>query len=161
MSEGKVLDADAHERRLKELEAIAGGLKLNWMTMRDGDSGDKMWQSSWGEDVWEKEQTAEIPKEVLKCRAVTRALCFTSAEEIANLRMVQRVLVQGAQIEEWVFQFGFVIPGSTNEWSSTVMSVEPDEMMPAEAISGHLVMNTLFYDGDDLLRSQHTRCYYV
>eukprot|EP01062_Namystynia_karyoxenos_P083141 TRINITY_DN9500_c0_g1_i1.p2 TRINITY_DN9500_c0_g1~~TRINITY_DN9500_c0_g1_i1.p2 ORF type:complete len:232 (+),score=82.99 TRINITY_DN9500_c0_g1_i1:75-698(+) len=155
---GKSSDKQGGEAEEKRLEAARAGLRLNWMSMCDGETGDKLWHEAWGPDMWDKEQTARIPKEVLECSSVTRALSFSSSEPLEHFRMVQRVLLRGQQIEEWAFNFGFVIPGSTNEWSSTVQAA--DEMIPPEVLSGHAVIETSFYDGDVLLRTQTTRCFY-
>ena len=35
---------------------------------------------------------------------------------------------------EWRFQFGFVIPGSTNTWQSVIEAAEESQMMPANAL---------------------------
>lgn len=34
--------------------------------------------------------------------------------------------------EEWFFDFGFVIPGSTNSWQQTIESAGEDRMLSAE-----------------------------
>ena len=41
-----------------------------------------------------------------------------------NFRLEQRVFFQGQCIEEWKFEFGFVIPGSTNSWQQTIEGAE-------------------------------------
>lgn len=35
---------------------------------------------------------------------------------------------------EWLFQFGFVIPGSTNSWQQIIEAADPDKMLPAEQL---------------------------
>ena len=35
---------------------------------------------------------------------------------------------------EWVFQFGFVIPNSTNSWQSTIEAVEEGSMLDPDQV---------------------------
>jgi hypothetical protein len=41
-----------------------------------------------------------------------------------DFRLEQRVFFQGVCIEEWCFNFGFVIPGSTNTWQQSIEAAE-------------------------------------
>eukprot|EP00756_Hemistasia_phaeocysticola_P043767 Hpha_TRINITY_DN17338_c0_g1::TRINITY_DN17338_c0_g1_i1::g.137926::m.137926/K13758/PDE6D; retinal rod rhodopsin-sensitive cGMP 3',5'-cyclic phosphodiesterase subunit delta len=149
------------EQREKRLEDIRSGLRINWMSMQDAETGEKLWHQAWDDSAWDGEQLTTIPKEILECEAVTRALSFSSKEKIEHLRMSQKVLFHGQQIEEWNFTFGFVIPESTNEWSSTVQAAK-GQMMQPEDLSGNIVIETHFFDGDSEvpLRVQKTRCHY-
>ncbi|VDO83026.1 unnamed protein product [Schistosoma mattheei] len=35
---------------------------------------------------------------------------------------------------DWSFEFGFVIPGSTNTWQSLIQSDSADRMIPAKVL---------------------------
>ena len=35
---------------------------------------------------------------------------------------------------EWAFNFGFVIPGSTNTWQSTIEAADTNKMIPANLL---------------------------
>jgi hypothetical protein len=37
-------------------------------------------------------------------------------------------------MEEWFFEFGFVIPNSTNTWQSTIEAAAESQMMPASVL---------------------------
>ncbi|CAF0746359.1 unnamed protein product [Brachionus calyciflorus] len=104
---------------------ILKGFKLNWMNLRDADSGRILWQSSEDMSNPEIEHEARVPKKLLKCRAVSHKC-----------------------IEEWYFEFGFVIPGSTNSWQSLIEAAPESQMIPASLLSGHVVIETIFLDGD-------------
>ena len=41
-----------------------------------------------------------------------------------DFRLEQRVFFQGVCIEEWRFEFGFVIPGSKNTWQQSIEAAE-------------------------------------
>ncbi|CAK5032080.1 unnamed protein product [Meloidogyne enterolobii] len=92
------------------------GFKLNWMNLRDAESGKILWQST--EDLANPnfEHKAKIPKNILKCKSVSREINFTSERKIEKFRLEQRVFLNNRAIEEWYFDFGFVIPQSTNTW---------------------------------------------
>jgi hypothetical protein len=41
-------------------------------------------------------------------------------------------ILQGRCLEEWNFDFGFVIPNSTNTWQSLIEAAPESQMMPAK-----------------------------
>ncbi|RUS88866.1 hypothetical protein EGW08_003411 [Elysia chlorotica] len=142
-------------------EDIMKGFKLNWMNLRDADSGKVLWQSSDDLSIPEKEHEARVPKKVLKCRAVSREINFSSKEPMDKFRLEQRVLFKGKCLEEWYFDFGFVIPGSTNTWQSLIEAAPESQMMPANVLNGNVVIETRFYDEDMCVSVSKVRIFYV
>lgn len=142
-------------------EEILGGFKLNWMNLRDADSGKVMWQSSDDLSTPGVEHEARVPKKILKCRAVSREINFSSKEQMEQFRLEQRVLFKGKCIEEWFFEFGFVIPSSTNTWQSIIEAAPESQMMPANVLNGNVIIETRFYDGDLLVSTSKVRVFYV
>jgi len=140
---------------------IAEGFTINWMNMRDANNGEIMWESGkWGQKMWERELKARIPAEILQCRAVSREINFSSVQKMENFRLEQRILFQGECIEEWLFDFGFVIPGSTNSWQQIIEGAE-DEMMTAADLTGNVAIETAFYDGENFIAKCLVRVFYV
>eukprot|EP00670_Eutreptiella_braarudii_P024948 CAMPEP_0174376980 /NCGR_PEP_ID=MMETSP0811_2-20130205/120277_1 /TAXON_ID=73025 ORGANISM="Eutreptiella gymnastica-like, Strain CCMP1594" /NCGR_SAMPLE_ID=MMETSP0811_2 /ASSEMBLY_ACC=CAM_ASM_000667 /LENGTH=134 /DNA_ID=CAMNT_0015528749 /DNA_START=35 /DNA_END=436 /DNA_ORIENTATION=+ len=123
-------------------DEIAQGLSINWMSMSDAYSGQEMWKSEdWAaQDIWGKELAARIPKEILGCKAVSRDINFSSKHKMEKFRVEQKVLLNDQVIEEWTFVFGFVIPNSTNTWSSAIEAAPDGEMLPTEVLSGNTVI---------------------
>ncbi|UXI18662.1 60S ribosomal protein L23-like [Sarcoptes scabiei] len=80
-------------------EDILGGFKLNWMNLRDADSGDILWEGNTDLSKPDQEHEARVPKSILKCRAVSREINFTSIEPIEKFRLEQRVLFKGRCLE--------------------------------------------------------------
>ncbi|KAH7476371.1 hypothetical protein PRIC1_000377 [Phytophthora ramorum] len=143
-------------------KTVCKGLTINHMNMRCADTGRLMWQSDeWGEDIYRVEQKARLPVDILKCSAVSREINFSSAEEISRFRLEQRVFLDGSCIEEWIFNFGYVIPGSTNTWQQTIESAGPENMLDPEIMSGKLTIETAFYDGQLPIAKTVYRIYYV
>ncbi|RLN64207.1 hypothetical protein BBJ29_000369 [Phytophthora kernoviae] len=141
---------------------ICKGFIINHMNMRCAETGRLLWQSDeWGEDIYRVEQKARLPVDILKCPAVSREINFSSAEEIPQFRLEQRVFLGGSCIEEWLFNFGFVIPGSTNTWQQTIESAGPENMLDPEVMSGKLTIETAFYDGQLPIAKTVYRIYYV
>lgn len=126
--------------------------------------------------------TEEIPKEVLKCKGISREIEFHSDEQLNGFRLQQRVYFMGTCIEgwlciaiidnvinlilsifstEWFFSFGFVMPNSTNSWQQTIDAAAAEDMLSAEALSGNVVFETSFYDGDEFMCKNSVRIYYV
>merc|ERR1719236_312401 len=121
--------------------------------MRDASTGTIMWEhSDW--QIGQEETTAQIPREILKCKQVSREINFSSAEMMSSLRLVQTVLYNNSPLEEWRFSFGFVIPNSTNTWQQTIEAADEGDMFPPEVLSGKVMIHTAFYDGDTMLVMQ-------
>uniref|UniRef100_A0A915ANI5 GMP phosphodiesterase delta subunit domain-containing protein n=1 Tax=Parascaris univalens TaxID=6257 RepID=A0A915ANI5_PARUN len=94
------ISGDEH-RNFEEMtraEKIMTGFKLNWMNLRDAESGKVLWQST--EDLAEpsKEHEARVPKNILKCRTISREINFTSSEKIEKFRLEQRVFLKDSII---------------------------------------------------------------
>lgn len=149
------------EATAEKKKRILSGFKLNWMNLRDAGSGKVLWQSS--DDLAQpgKEHEARVPKKILRCKMVSREVNFSSAEGLDNLRLEQKVHFKGRPMEEWNFEFGFVIPGSTNTWQSTIEAAHESQMMPAHILNGNVLIETTFYDGTLLVSTSRVRVFYV
>lgn len=142
-------------------QEIALGLRIDEMSMRDMDSGRLLWHSDvWSAEMFRKEMTATVPKEILMCSAVSREILFSSRHPISNFRLEQRVFLSGCCLEEHLFKFGFVIPGSTNTWQQIIYAAPPDKMLPVSALSGNVTFETSFYDGNLFLCKVLFRIFY-
>ncbi|GBG26401.1 Retinal rod rhodopsin-sensitive cGMP 3',5'-cyclic phosphodiesterase subunit delta [Hondaea fermentalgiana] len=142
-------------------QRILRGFRINHMRMRDAESGRLMWRSEeWGDDMFEREMEAHVPASILDCRAVAREINFTSEEAMNKFRLEQRVYFQGVCMEEWFFNFGFVIPGSTNTWEQTIYAAEKSAMLPAHLISGQITIETSFYDDNLFVSKSLVRIFY-
>ncbi|XP_046917503.2 LOW QUALITY PROTEIN: prenyl-binding protein [Dermatophagoides farinae] len=142
-------------------ENILTGFKLNWMNLRDADSGDIFWEGNTDLSKPDKEHEARVPKSILKCRAVSREINFTSAEPIEKFRLEQRVFFKGRCLEEWFFEFGYVMANSTNTWQSLIEAAPESQMMPAKVLNGNVIIETKFYDDDLLVSTTRVRLYYI
>jgi hypothetical protein len=69
------------------------------MNLRDAETGKVLWQST--DDMADPTQIheARIPKAVLKCKAVSREINFTSEKQIEKFRLEQRVYLKDNIIE--------------------------------------------------------------
>ncbi|XP_052082308.1 retinal rod rhodopsin-sensitive cGMP 3',5'-cyclic phosphodiesterase subunit delta-like [Mytilus californianus] len=142
-------------------EDIMKGFKLNWMNLRDADSGRILWQSSDDLSSPDKDHEARVPKKILKCKTVSREINFSSKEQMDKFRLEQKVYFKGKILEEWYFEFGFVIPDSTNTWQSVIEAAPESQMMPANVLNGNVIIETSFYDGDLLVSKSKVRIFYV
>uniref|UniRef100_A0A8D0WVH0 Phosphodiesterase 6D n=1 Tax=Sus scrofa TaxID=9823 RepID=A0A8D0WVH0_PIG len=104
---------------------------------------------------------ARVPKKILKCKAVSRELNFSSAEQMEKFRLEQKVYFKGQCLEEWFFEFGFVIPNSTNTWQSLIEAAPESQMMPASVLTGNVIIETKFFDDDLLVSTSRVRLFYV
>uniref|UniRef100_A0A3B1JGB2 Phosphodiesterase 6D n=1 Tax=Astyanax mexicanus TaxID=7994 RepID=A0A3B1JGB2_ASTMX len=90
------------EDRAKE---ILKGFKLNWMNLRDAETGKVLWQGTEDLSVPGVEHEARVPKKILKCKAVSRELNFSSSEKLEKFRLEQKVLFKGQCLEGWDHYF--------------------------------------------------------
>ncbi|XP_070523817.1 retinal rod rhodopsin-sensitive cGMP 3',5'-cyclic phosphodiesterase subunit delta [Cardiocondyla obscurior] len=142
-------------------EDILKGFQVNWMNLRDADNGKILWQGNEDLSVPDVEHEARVPKKILRCRAVSREINFSSAEPMERFRLEQKVLFKGRCLEEWFFEFGFVIPNSTNTWQSLIQAAPESQMMPANVLNGNVVIETKFFDDDLLVSTSRVRLFYV
>ncbi|KAJ8957877.1 hypothetical protein NQ318_001873 [Aromia moschata] len=63
--------------------------------------GKIFWQGSEDLSYPDVEHEARVPKNILKCRAVSREFNFSSKEPIEKFRLEQKVLFKGRCLEEW------------------------------------------------------------
>jgi len=150
------LDGAESQERLRN---IASGFRINQMGLRNALTGECVWQSAtWPED-FSNEVKVTIPKYILTLESVSSEVSFSSAERIDQFRLLQNVFIKGKLCEEWNFRFGLVIAGSTNTWQSTVSSSKRDPI-PAEILSGNVVIQSTFYESDAVLAQSTVRVYY-
>jgi retinal rod rhodopsin-sensitive cGMP 3',5'-cyclic phosphodiesterase subunit delta len=142
-------------------EDILNGFKFNWMNLRDADTGKILWQGNQDLSLPEVEHEAKVPKKILKCRAVSREINFSSVEAMKKFRISQRVFFKNKVMEDWNFEFGFVIPNSTNTWQSLIEAAPESQMMPARVLSGRFVIETKFLDEDLEVSTSRVRLFYV
>ena len=140
-------------------EKIKKGFRVNHMQMKNGENGEVMWEvKSW--DLTKEQHTENITKELLKCKRIIRNVNFSSDEKIDELELVQNFYLMGELFESSRFKFGFVIPGSTNDWEQ-IMIAKEDGVLPAEVLSGKLQVETLFLIQGRVLYKNRILIYYV
>ena len=140
-------------------EKIKKGFRVNHMQMKNGENGEVMWEvKSW--DLTKENHTENITKELLKCKRIIRNVNFSSDEKIDDLELVQNFYLMGELFESSRFRFGFVIPGSTNDWEQ-IMIAKEDGVLPVEVLSGKLQVETLFLIQGKTLYRNKILIYYV
>ena len=141
-------------------EEVFNGFQVNWINLRDADTGKLLWQGN--EDLSEPniQHEAHVPKKILKCRAVSREINFSSAEAMERFRLEQKVLFKGRCLEEWFFELGPVVANSTNTWQSSFQATPESQMMPANVLNGNMVIETKFFDNETLLATSCVRLFY-
>ena len=143
----------------ESFDKIKKGFRLNHMQMKNGENGEIMWEvKSW--DLTKENHTENITKELLKCKRIIRNVNFSSDEKIDDLELVQNFYLMGELFETSRFKFGFVIPGSTNDWEQ-IMIAKEDGVLPAEVLSGKLQVETLFLIQGKILYKNRILIYYV
>ena len=151
----KLDNSELNEHLLK----IKQGLKINHMQMKDGSNGKVLWESkNW--DLNSSSHTEKLTKELLNCKVVIRNVNFSSVEQIEDLELVQNFYLMGDLLETSRFKFGFVIPGSTNDWEQIIEAKE-DGVLPAEILSGKLHVETYFLCQNKVLWKNKILIYYV
>lgn len=132
---------------------------LNWINMRDAYTGRVLWEEKEWKGRRDEEMVARVPESLLKCKAVSRELNFSSSKQMEDFRLEQRVLLHDQPFEHWSFTFGFVVPGSTNTWQQVIEAA--DDVLPPSVLDGNVVIETTFFDGNELIATFRIRLYYV
>ncbi|XP_074009588.1 retinal rod rhodopsin-sensitive cGMP 3',5'-cyclic phosphodiesterase subunit delta isoform X1 [Numenius arquata] len=134
---------------------------MTWGHVEKGGNGSVAGKGDKLNSVKRGARLARVPKKILKCKAVSRELNFSSAEQMEKFRLEQKVYFKGQCLEEWFFEFGFVIPNSTNTWQSLIEAAPESQMMPANVLTGNVIIETKFYDDDLLVSTSRVRLFYV
>ena len=140
-------------------EKIKTGFKINLIQMKDGETGKMIWDCK-NLDLSSPHLTIKISKELLKCKVIKRNVNFSSVEKIEDLELIQNFYLMGELFESSRFKFGFVIPGSTNDWEQ-IMIAKQDGVLPVEVLSGKLQVETLFLIQGKVLYKNKILIYYV
>lgn len=140
---------------------ILKGFQINWIKLRDADTGTILWQGNEDLSMPDAEHEAHVPKKILQCRAVSREVNFSTTEPMKKFRLEHRVLFKGRCLEEWSFELGIVIRNSTNTWQSLFEAAPESQMMPAKILNGNVVLETKFFDDDILITTSRVRLFYI
>jgi len=146
--------------QLDHIQKVVSGFRINSMNMRDASNGKLLWEQSDWRNTFTEELPITLPASILDCKVVSREMHFTSKESINKFRLRQLVTLFDQPIEEWKFEFGFVIPNSTNTWQCTIEAGAPKDMIPAEVLNGNVVIETSFYDADLFICKSKIRVFY-
>jgi retinal rod rhodopsin-sensitive cGMP 3',5'-cyclic phosphodiesterase subunit delta len=142
---------------------IRDGFRIREMTMRNGDTGKVVWTSKdMGPEVlFDSEGEAHLPASMLQASSVTRSITFSSVELMKHFFMTQKVYLHGQLLEKHEFDFGFVIPNSTNSWEQQIEAAD-DEVgtLDAALLSGSTTVVTKFYDKGLLIGQCSVRLFY-
>lgn len=97
---------------------IVKGFYICSLSMKDKTTNDDILSLN-GNDfdsIFVEELTVHTTKKLFMCETIMRYIVFKSQSEIKDLKMVQKTYLDGSVLERLDFNFGFVIPGSTNTW---------------------------------------------
>ncbi|CAH1731768.1 retinal rod rhodopsin-sensitive cGMP 3',5'-cyclic phosphodiesterase subunit delta-like isoform X1 [Aphis gossypii] len=143
-------------------EELPYGFHINWINLVDNDTGTVLWHTNDNYAVSGNKYmiTVTMPKKVLDCRALTRTISFTSMHRIDHLKMRHRELVSLQCVHEWVSDFGIVLPNLNETWETTFINKEGISSSSTNFLSGDLVIETSFYNGDKFIGSTHILLYF-
>jgi retinal rod rhodopsin-sensitive cGMP 3',5'-cyclic phosphodiesterase subunit delta len=163
--------------KLGGIQNIRDGFQINWMNMSS--EGKELWKEDFHKTkVFGKKIIVQLPKEILNKKHISREINFSSKEIIKHLRLRQQIKLHGNtskysrlmviivpiltekfEVENWLFDFGFVIPGSTNTWQNTIDAGQ--NVIPAAILSGNVTIETTFCDGNELIGTCDALVYYI
>ena len=86
-------------------------------------------------------------------------ITFSTKEEIKKLSLAQRMYLHGQLVETLFFEFGFVIPNSTNTWEQIIVADE-ENILPKEVLSGNLICETYFYNNEIPVHKSKYKIFY-
>ena len=160
----------SNDENENKLAKIAQGFRIISMKMKsntlsrikfcvDASDGKVMWQSDdWNIQEGEEKQVV-LPAEILQCAEVSREIVFYSEEEIKDFQLLQKISLNGQEIEQLYFRFGFVIPKSQNSWDQ-IIQADVEGMLPADVLSGNLLVETMFLSQDYVVHRSYYRIFY-
>ena len=113
------------------------GLNVNWIELRNAETGKLLWNGNNGFSVpreVDKDEISEfrarVPKIISTCEAVSLEFNFSSEGALKKCRLEQRLMNKEKCIEELNYEFGFIIPNSTSTWKSLIEKTPDTQKMP-------------------------------
>nr|CAD7425098.1 unnamed protein product [Timema monikensis] len=80
-------DREGNQKRIvARREDILKGFQVNWLNIRDADTGKVLWQVYSDISVSNLEIKAKVPKQIFECRAVLTQINFSSVEPLERFR---------------------------------------------------------------------------
>lgn len=140
---------------------LLNGFQINWITVRDVDTGEILWHGNEDYSNSNKVQEVKFPKRILKCRAVSREIHFSSIESWERLNVVHTVFYKGVVMDELHFNFGLVVSNSNNIQQSIIEAAPEVKMICPDIISGNVEILTNFYNNSTLITSSKIKLFYV
>lgn len=145
---------------LQKLNLIKNGFKINHMKMKNGENGETLWEcNEYSLEIEDKSEN--LPKEILDCALITREINFSSICSIDNLELIQNFYLNDDLIESSRFNFGFVIPDSTNNWEQVIEGKPKEEMVPYHVLSGNLTVETMFISSNTVIFKNRVLIFYI
>lgn len=142
-------------------QQILQGFHLISLTLKNTENGEHVWTSDgWGDDVFTQVKEAHLPKRMLSFPGVGREIRFSTEQPLKDFRIEQSIMVHGTQLEQWNYEFGFVIPQSDNTWETIVEAAGQGRMLPAEYLSGNMYILTSFFCGDLFISRSVVKVFY-
>lgn len=141
-------------------EEILSGFQINWITLRDVDTGEILWFSN--EDYSSSESIFEVrlPKKILNCSGVLREMHFSSVESWEKLKISQIITYKGFPLEELFFEYGVITRNSNNTWQSVIKATPEAKLMSWNTLSGNVIVETQFYNNETLITTSKSRIFY-
>ena len=93
-----------------------GEFRIEAMKMKDAEAGSILWESNQWDLTSNEEQKVQFPAAMLGCRAIGREIVFYSKKVMQEFSIRQIMSLHGQVVEEFGFDFGFVMPNTTNSW---------------------------------------------
>lgn len=142
-------------------DEVLNGFQINWVTIRDIDSGEILWNGN--EDYSDPNKVMEIkfPKRILKSRAISREMHFSSIESWERLHFVHTIFYKGKAIDELQFDFGPVVSNSNNTLQSIIEAAPEVKMITPDIMSGNVEIFTSFYNNKTLVTRSKIKLFYV
>ncbi|CCI47388.1 unnamed protein product [Albugo candida] len=97
----------------------------------------------------------------MRCEETGKVLWQTDEWSEDVFRIEQEGKLTRHNMNQWRFTFGFVIPGSTNTWQQSIESAGRGNMLDPSTISGKLMIETAFYNGELPIARTIYRIYYI
>ena len=116
--EEEVKTADPPAINPAELNDVsAGEFRIEALRMKDAEQGVTLWESNQWDLNSNEEVKVEFPASMLQCAAIGREIVFFSQKIMQEFSIKQVMTMEGyGVIEEFSFDFGFVMPNTTNSW---------------------------------------------
>lgn len=144
----------------ESVELLSNCLKVNMFVVSNYETGEVYWHTE--DDISDDTRIHYMlmPLKALECKITQFNINFISSEPLEKFRIVQKIMLNGQQLNQCQFVYGQVEPETDCDWDIFYSAEMNEEIMSFSFHNGNISIVTEFYDGEVFIKASVLEPYY-